>query len=479
MSTEKKHWSKKKRFYASIFILIFFLLLTYHQYKPLPDGVSYEGEEHQAEAVSFYRDLTYSKDDETEVDQEIFDRVAEVIEEAEEFVIIDMFLFDGRVNEEKGYPDLTENLTDQLVEKKRQYPDMPIVFITDPVNTGYYSYENEWLDSMEEEGIEVVFTNLDPLRDPTPLFSTAWRMGLQWFGQRGQGWLPNAFVEDGPNMTARSYLMMGNVKANHRKAVITEKSGMVLSANAHRESGFHSNVAYEVSGPVIQDMINAEQAVLNFSDSSIQLPSYSSSDNHQSNITVQYTTEGKTWEKSLEAIAQTKPGDEIWMAMFYLSERDIITELIDAAEREVEVFLILDPNETAFGNNKSGLPNRPVVNELLEGDAEGINVRWYEVREEQFHPKMLMIKSGNEGQIISGSTNFTKRNLADYNLENNIIIKAPMDAEVMKDTDVYLRDLWTNENGFYTVESDKYQDTLSFWQRGVYYIQKILGLTTY
>lgn len=478
MSSKVKWW-KKKRWYLAFFLLIYFSILTYHQYKPLPEGISYESPEYQVENVDFYRDLTFTRGNEVKHDQEIFDRVEKVIEEAEEFVIIDMFLMDGRVNEDKGYPDLSGNLMNQLINKKEQHPDMPIVFITDPVNTGYYSYEGDWLEPMKDAGIEVVMTNLDPLRDSTPLFSTTWRMGIRWFGQEGTGWIRNGFVDDGPKMTARSYLMMANVKANHRKAVITEQSGLVLSANAHNESGFHSNVAFEVDGPVIQDMINAEQAVIDSAGIKIKLPSYTGSESSDGDLTVRYTTEGKTWGHILSSIEQAEQGDEIWMAMFYLSERKIVNELRDAALRGAQIYLVLDPNETAFGNKKTGLPNRPVVNELIEDTDGFIQVRWYNVKEEQFHPKMMMVKSEDEMTIISGSANFTKRNLVDYNLENNLVVKGPPNAEVMEEVDNYFTALWGNEGGAFTIGATEYQDTLSYLQRGVYAIQKFLGFTTY
>ncbi|WP_227395440.1 phospholipase D family protein [Jeotgalibacillus aurantiacus] len=476
----KQSWWKKKRWIAiSALLVIYISVLLYHQYKPLPEGISYESSEYQTENVQFFRDLTYEENGERVLDHEIFNRVEQVIEEAEEFIVIDIFMIDGRVNEDKGYPDLAGNLRDQLLMKKEENPDLPITVITDPVNTGYGSYEAEWLVPLEEAGINVVITNLDPLRDSTPLYSTFWRMGPGWFGQGGEGWIANPFVRGGPEMTLRSYLMLGNVKANHRKAVITEKSGMVLSANAHNESGFHNNVAYEVSGPIIQEMLNAEQAVINLSDPDIQLPEYVGSQESEGPLTVKYVTEGKTYEAILSAIEQTEPGDEIWMAMFYLAEPEIVNKLEQAVLRDVEVSLILDPNETAFGNKKTGLPNRPVIHEMLGNTDDQLNIRWYNVDIEQFHPKMIYLKSGNESTIISGSANFTARNLTDYNLENNMIIKGPSSSDVMTDTETYFNQLWHNEGAEYTVPEEEFQGVLSFWQRGVYAVQKALGLTTY
>lgn len=52
---------------------------------------------------------------------------------------------------------------------------MPVIFITDPLNKGYGSYENKWFQKMREAGVEIVYTELDPLRDSTPVYSGIYR----------------------------------------------------------------------------------------------------------------------------------------------------------------------------------------------------------------------------------------------------------------------------------------------------------------
>ncbi|MBM7580256.1 phospholipase D family protein [Jeotgalibacillus terrae] len=475
----KKKWYKKKRWYILSLLLIYFTIMVYHQYKPLPEGISYRSDSIKSESVTFYRDLTYMEGDQRQLDHQIFNRVYEMIDESRKFIVIDMFMMDGRVSEDKGYPDISGELMDKLVDKKNKNPDMPIIFITDPFNTGYGSYEGAWLEPMKDAGIEVVITNLDPLRDSTPIYSSAWRMGPRYLGQEGTGWIMNPFVDGGPEMTLRSYLSLANIKANHRKAVITDQSAMILSANAHNESGFHNNVAYEVTGPIISDMLKAEEAVADMSGSDITFPEYTAHGNPSGELDLVYTTEGETRKQVLDAISKAKPGDEIWLAMFYLSEPDIVEALETAAIEGITVSFILDPNETAFGNKKTGLPNRPVINELNENTDHAINIRWYNVDIEQYHPKMMFVKSGNEGIIISGSANFTMRNMKNYNLENNLTISGPLNSQVMQDTEQYFNQLWTNDGAEYTVPLEEFQGSLSFWQRGVYWIQKQLKLTTY
>jgi HKD family nuclease len=92
---------------------------------------------------------------------------------------------------------------------------------------------------------------------------------------------------------------------------------------------------------------------------------------------------------------------------------------------------------------------------------------------------MLFIKSKEESTIISGSANFTKRNLDDLNLENDLKIAAPADEPVMKEVEGYFNKLWTNDGADYTLDFEKYRDDMPFIKRGIYAIQKFFRFTTF
>ena len=109
------------------------------------------------------------------------------------------------------------------------------------------------------------------------------------------------------------------------------------------------------------------------------------------------------------------------MGMFYLSDSKVMDQLLKASQRGVEVRLILDPNQNAFGRDKIGIPNRPAAAELIKKSKGKISIRWYNTGNEQYHTKLMYIaKPTGESVITGGSTNFTQRNLNDLNLENNI-----------------------------------------------------------
>ncbi|MFJ8065274.1 phospholipase D family protein [Psychrobacillus sp. NPDC096426] len=474
--------SKKRIFirFLCLFALIYIAVILWHTYKPLPEGVSFEGKVHKTDHVKFITDLTYAQDQEGTGmihENHIFKEVNAMINNAEEFVVVDFFLFDGYYDEDEDFPKIADTLSTTLANKKKENPNMPVIFITDPLNRGYGSYENEWFKKMRDAGVEIVYTDLDPLRDSTPIYSGIYRIFFQWFDIGGKGWIANAMASDAPKMTIASYMTLLNVKANHRKAVITEKKAIVTSSNPHDASGFHGNIALTVTGPIINDILKSEEVVSLFSGGP-NLPRIKVKET-DGEYEVQYLTEKKILDKLLADLADTKEGDKIWLGMFFVAKRDIVNALIDAANRGVDVNLILDPNENSFGQEKSGLPNRPVVQEMVE-DTEGkMKVRWYNTVIGQYHTKAIWIQNDDRTIILNGSANYTERTLDNYNLENNLRVIAPNDSELVSEMEAYFERLWNNEDAMYTLDVEEYQDGFTWWQRWIYSLQKIFKITTY
>ncbi|WP_262370475.1 phospholipase D family protein [Rossellomorea marisflavi] len=488
---KKRPWYKKKRWLIGLaIIMLLSTIMFYQRTKPLPDGVSYAGGIHSIpeEDVEFIYDLTYQKDGKEEYDHSIFDEVNKTVSEAEDFLILDLFLFNGYTKNDRNYPKISEELSKTIQERMKEKPDLKVVFISDDVNTTYGSHKADQLEPLKELGAEVIFTDLDRLRDPNLLYSGVWRAGIQWFGQKGNGWLPNPMAPSAPEVTARSYLKLLNVKANHRKVVISEKEGMVLSANPHDASGFHSNIAFRVKGDILKDMIKAEKAVAAFSGGNINaFPSDKEVDelithveaSGGKEVKAQILTERKVQTNVVKALDKAKEGDEVWIGMFYLADRDIIDAIENAADRKVDVRMVLDPNQNAFGQEKIGLPNLPIASELNKLDNEHISIRWYNTNKEQYHTKFIYVKGKESSTVIGGSSNYTSRNLDDYNLEENILFTGAPDSRLMTDVDDYFQRIWNNENGTYTVEYKKYQDKLPIFKYIMYVLQKVFQVTTY
>ncbi|SDN99587.1 phospholipase D family protein [Alkalicoccus daliensis] len=475
---------------AAMVGLLYLGVITYHQLKPLPEGTAFVGESYMLaeEEISFLTDVTYGTEIEDEVyEHEIFDEIFSLIEEAEHFLVIDMFMVNEFSNEDRDYPELSSEFTRRIKNQMEEYPELKVVFITDPINTTYYSHDAQHIDPLKEAGAEVVYTDLTRLRDPNPIYSGFWRIGLQWFGQRGFTWLPNAFGETAPDVTVRSYLKLANIKANHRKTIMSENTGIITSANPHDASGFHSNVGVKVHGEIIKDMVKAERAVAAFSGGDLsRFPTEAeleewieSADTENRPLQAQILTERRIEQAAIKIMNEAEAGDIIWCGMFYLSDRYIIEAMQEAEARGVEIRLILDPNQNAFGQEKIGLPNIPVARELLLRTDGNLTVRWYDTQEEQYHSKILYADRGDVRNVITGAANYTTRNLGNYNLENNISITAPADTAFMQEVDDYFMRMWENEDAHFTVEYEVYSDAITPFKYVLYTLQKSLRFTTY
>ncbi|WP_424769398.1 phospholipase D family protein [Paenibacillus sp. sgz302251] len=475
--------NKERRLLAFfLFMVIFACVAAYQSEKPLPAGISMEGPVHYIteQDIDFLYDLTYkpSPEGQQKTEQMIFEHVYEAIEEARAFIVIDMFLHNSFYNKDQSYPTLSRNLTDKLIVQKLKYPELSIVFITDDINTSYGSHPAPELDRLQAAGIRTVITDVDPLRDSNPLYSTGWRMFAQWFGQSREGWITNKMATAAPDMTLRSYMKLLNVKANHRKVIVTDKSLIVSTANSHDASYYSSNSGFKVSGNIIGDALASEQAVAGMSES-LTLPTYSMAAQEKGDIRVRLLTEGKILKHVWKDLSKAEAGDMIWMGMFYLADRLVIEQLLKASERGVEIRLILDPNQNAFGNEKIGIPNRPVASELINKSNERIKIRWYNTGDEQFHTKLMLIRHKGEVTIHNGSANYTTRNLGDLNLETNLKVEAPESSKVSKQVQQYFEKLWENNGAEYTLDYSAYRDETVFLKRILYRVQGWLDFTTF
>ena len=101
---------------------------------PMPEGTSVMGNER---TDSNLYDLSYIKDNEKVYEQVILKEWLNLINNAEEYIILDMFLFNDDYNREYNFPNVSEQLTKALISKKESKPDTPILFITDEINNFY------------------------------------------------------------------------------------------------------------------------------------------------------------------------------------------------------------------------------------------------------------------------------------------------------------------------------------------------------
>lgn len=479
----KLNWSAKR--YIAVIALIFFLTYLasaiYQVYKPLPKGINIKGQSRPSH-VEFLADQTFIRTDgRVQSEQHIFAAMLTLIDQAQTTIVLDMFLFNAETGKStQTHQSLTAQLTKALLSKKALYPQIEIKVITDPINTVYGGMEAEHLRQLQTAGIEVISTDLRPLRASNPLWSGFWYMCCQTLGNNAQGgWLPNPFGTG--KVTLRSYLDLLNFKANHRKTLVVDTldgwKTLITSANPHDGSSQHSNVAMMVQGKVAIDVLDSERAVAHMSQGDMPAVILPDAAIDHTLPQVQLLTEQAIYDAVLQGINTLKAGEQLDLLMFYLSERRIVQAIKAAHARGVQVRVVLDPNKDAFGRQKNGIPNRQVAWELHQA---GVPVRWCDTHGEQCHGKLLILTQANgDKQVILGSANYTARNLKNYNLETNIAVTGKGSYPALVDAQQYFETVWRNpQKAQMTVDYAHYKDE-SWSKYWLYRFMEWSGLSTF
>jgi len=443
--------------------------------------MSFTGVEHAAANVSFLSDMTWvDSEGARHESQQIFNTVFEMIRNARHLVLLDMFLYnDFQMGVSNPARPLSRQLTDLLLQQKKAYPDIRIVVITDPINTVYGSVPCAAFAELKAANIDVVITDLGQLRDSNPVYSFFWRLFLRPLGNSARGHLPNPF-DPRSKVTLRSYLAMLNFKGNHRKVLVTDDAGsmvgLVSSANSHDASCTNINVACRFTGAAVNDLVATENAVLELSGRTPLTISANASE-HSGDVTVQVVTERAIKSAALDLINNLHFDEQLDLAFFFLADRDVIGALKNAANRGVQLRVLLDPNNDSFGQARHGIPNRPVAAELVNS---GIEIRWSDTHGEQCHQKMLLgVNNKQQAKLLLGSANMTRRNLDDFNLETDVLIRASLSAPVLADALTHFDSLWNNRpEQVFSVPYEYYSDETVF-KRGFCRFMEATGFSTF
>src|SRR5262249_43181882 len=154
------------------------------------------------------------------------------------FIVLDYFLF----NSQLGLPadgagstvfrGMSGELRDALIQRRRELPELHVLFITDPINEVYGGMSSRDLRLLRAAGVDGAVTNLDELRDSNFMYSSLWRLGIRWWSGGGgshseesapeSGWFPNPLDESAAPISFGAWARLLNFKANHRKIVIAD-----------------------------------------------------------------------------------------------------------------------------------------------------------------------------------------------------------------------------------------------------------------
>ncbi|HXC59127.1 MAG TPA: phospholipase D-like domain-containing protein [Steroidobacteraceae bacterium] len=498
-----KRWPIK-RIVAVALLLLWIVTACWNVMKPLPEGMHVQGTPApvQAASLQFLTDETVANYyGERATQPNIHAATLELIRNARDFLVLDYFLFNeqggpaGELRYESGIRPVARELREALLALHATQPTLPILLIIDPINSYYRRRLPTELSVLAAAGIDVVMMDLDRLRDSNLLYSTTWRLSLGWWLKATtRGSWSNPLDAKGPALSFGALSRLPHFKADHRKVALTGDGagslvGIISSGNPHDASSAHSNVALRLAGEALRPLLLSELALARmsgwrnadrfaaFAQVSTSLPSTPGGAN---DMQAAVLTEGAIREALIERLDASHTGDAIDIAQFYFSDRHVIEALLNAGRRGATIRVVLDPNKDAFGFEKNGIPNREVASELIGASDGAIKLRWYRTHGEQFHSKLVSIRSGDRFWLMLGSANFTRRNLADYNLEADVVIDAPANSELAAAVANWFETMWSNRPGAseYTADAEVYAEPsqLRYW---LYRLMEGTGLSTF
>ncbi len=428
----------------------------------------------------------------------------DMIKHAQKQIIMSAFLFDSMYSTSKPEFDIVQAIADLFLEKKRTNPEMKITVILDSINRAYASRISPVVQKFRENGIDVFYTDMSVTKPSTrdgqleAMIEKLQKLDRETKGQSqvlidqltSQLELPKQI--DGAPVTLETILEAAQLKANHRKILVTDVDGtdtmkaLVSSANPHNASDDSTNIGISVKGELAkfvygvlrEDALHSlkqqalrpentvsqkfallsKQTLAKYGPLSLdnknykqygqdELPAYGfyrldDGSRGEGRVKVKFVSEGKIKPEIIHMLGKSKADDDIRIQMFYLSEPSVVDAIAAAANRPGRtkpILMLMDPNKDAFNSIKDGSPNRQVSAYLLS-KSPNIKIRWYATHGEQNHAKVMSITNASTGknQIIEGSCNWTSKNMNDINMEADFAVdgSAKLNAKFNKQFDI-------------------------------------------
>ena len=197
-------------------------------------------------------------------------------------------------------------------------------------------------------------------------------------------------------------------------------------------------------------------------------------------IQIEIITEGQIKKSMISLLEDANPGDSISIAMFQLSNRKVIQKIIDTSKKGVSIRMILDPNKDGFGYPQNGIPNRPAAHEIMKKSNGRIKIRWYHTHGEEFHTKLMINKQSNgQSTYILGSSNITRKNLGNHNLELDVKVTAATTSNLTQELTEYFEKIWGNKSGdYYTANYEVFENKSKF-KTVIYRLQEFTGISNF
>jgi hypothetical protein len=280
---------------------------------------------------------------------------------------------------------LSQALAAALLVRKRQRPNLKVMLVTDPRNEAYGGTPAPTSSALERAGIVIVRPRLERLRDPDPVYSSLWRLGV--------GWWSNPFDEVPGEVTLRSALRRLNRKSDQRQLMVADDGAGGWT------SIVGSGVGVELRGCLAGPIISSELQIADWSTDEDRLPTAPPVDGRGvGTIDARLLTEGAIQSALRDAVAAARSGDSIEFAVRKIGDRQLVDALSNAAARGARVRLLLDPGNIEV-RWRTGDP----------GTAAGYTV----------------IRHAGDVWVNVGSSDFTRSGLGDLDLAAAVELRMP------------------------------------------------------
>lgn len=292
----------------------------------------------------------------------------------------------------------------RLLLAKRRRPNLTIVVVADDLDEASGGTPREYLQALEQAGVIVARARLDRLRDPTPLYSALWRLGIAWWS--------DPFDETPGGL--RAALRRLNFKRDDRQLLVADDgAGGWISMLPAVAAG---DLAVEIAGGPARDIAASELQIAAWSTADDRLPQAPPAGGPGfGSIDARFLSEGAIRGALLDALTAATAGDEISMSAQRLSERRVIGAALGAAERGVRVAMLLDPDAA---------PNRAVAAELVRRSSGRIEVRWQSAAP-MAAPSLVLVHRRRELWAELSAAAPVRSDLGDLNLEAAAELRLP------------------------------------------------------
>jgi len=364
---------------------------------------------------------------------------APAIEHAEQMIVVDR-------------SPVTRELAQRLLVRKRARPNIKIVLVTDPGSERFGGTALETLAELEQSGIIVARAGLDRLRDSNPLYSGFWRLFFEWWS--------DPFDEAPRRLTLPAWARMHNAKADQRQLVVADDGSGGWTA-VLAPAG--PSAALTVRGSLARAMIAGELQIAAWSTDDDRLPAGPpSAGRGVGSIDARFITEGAIETALIEALAAAGKGDQVGIAADIVSDRAVIAAALGAAGRGARVQVLLAADAA---------PNPPVAAELTRLGGGLIEVRRRPAMEVA-PPRLLLVRHSADLWVDWSSANFTRRNLADFNLEAGVELRMPARSAAARSLIDYFARAWSGAQ----VDAQTRYDAAAYWR---YRIAEATGLSSF